>query len=711
MADLKQMSNEELLRIAKSRSAQPSSTQKSVRDMSDDELMQLAGVKSKVSNATQLETNGLRVPSTFQRQAQAEMPKNPFPTIGEQIAENVKTGVAEVGRAYDSFTGAPTRAFLDQLAGGQNVIEAAKAFKEQFGEDPSLAPTGRELALRFGVKEGEKLKLPIMKPDGTLVEMDAPSAYGVAIDILADPLNVIPGTSVLKGGTKLGTTMAIKGGKAVKALTPGAVRRGANEAVKALDKFFAQPIKGVAGHFTPKQAPDFAELVAIAQKHGIEPRNLPETTEFGKNSFLGRADKIKRAGPAGQDIQQNFVETLTDVRDALTKQLAEIGLGDVPTPEEAGEILRAGVREARKNLLKQADVTYQSVANANPGLKLTDDAFGDLTAKTALMRDRAEDLIESAVTPALEKAQARNMIAAIDAIENSNGDFGDLVDKMQKIGKVAWPERGRPPGERVPPDIQSLRQLYGDIREAVFETIDKSVSKEAAKKLEANNKVLSEFFGENKILARAIDDDALADEKLFKRFVLSDSRRLEAVKNVVGPDVMQKLKAAAIASFLKPDDQGVFSFATLANKIQAQRDVLRRLYEPEELAEITDIVRLGESFGPITINPPGEGASGFMSKISESIWNAVENNAITEIMKARARGMPTPGGRGGQAAGPLSGFTRQTDEAPILLRRFRQPTLTDTATKGAQVLSVPESAERRDERINALLRRSRLGAP
>lgn len=90
-------------------------------------------------------------------------------------------GLQYVGEKLDQYSGAPTRAGLlagikseqgDLIGAGKNAWEAAKS---QFGEDPNLAPTGEDIVGELGMEDGIGKKVA-----------------GFGVDVLADPLNVVP---------------------------------------------------------------------------------------------------------------------------------------------------------------------------------------------------------------------------------------------------------------------------------------------------------------------------------------------------------------------------------------------------------------------------------------------------------------------------------------------------------------------------------------
>lgn len=127
--------------------------------------------------------------------------------------------VGEFGQFIDKYTGAPTRAAVHELQKDwKNVGGAAKKFGSQFGEDPNLAPTGKDIARYAGVTDesvsdvlpwaysetGEGL--PLKK--GGWADPTASGVVGLGVDIAADPTNLIPGKAVSYAAKKAGPVLS-----------------------------------------------------------------------------------------------------------------------------------------------------------------------------------------------------------------------------------------------------------------------------------------------------------------------------------------------------------------------------------------------------------------------------------------------------------------------------------------------------------------------
>jgi hypothetical protein len=152
-------------------------------------------------------------------------------------------GLITVGRAIDTYTGAPIRAGIGAAQSGKNPITAAT---KQIGENPDLAPTGKQIAQRAGVPDtalsdvapwafSESGDGMALKKGGAL-DITASGAAGLGLDIAADPTNIIPGVAVAKGVSaagRLASKAAPQVGRIASA-TGNAIGKGAGIAAEAL---------------------------------------------------------------------------------------------------------------------------------------------------------------------------------------------------------------------------------------------------------------------------------------------------------------------------------------------------------------------------------------------------------------------------------------------------------------------------------------------
>lgn len=160
---------------------------------------------------------------------------------GKYVGKQALSLAGAAGEAIDRYTGAPMRAGISAAQSGENPIPAAY---QQFGEDPSKAPTGKDIVKKAGVTDethhlsdvvpgyaepGQSQHWYQPEKKGFLDPTPA-GAAGAAMDIAANPLNFIPTGTIANQSKALGRALApvadamdLKGlaGDAGKVLTKG----------------------------------------------------------------------------------------------------------------------------------------------------------------------------------------------------------------------------------------------------------------------------------------------------------------------------------------------------------------------------------------------------------------------------------------------------------------------------------------------------------
>jgi hypothetical protein len=593
-------------------------------------------------------------------------------------------GVVAVGEFIDRYTGAPTRKAIGEIVTKEgeepSVQEAFTGFVEQFGEDPKKAPTGKELARRLEFSDEPVFDLPLIGGVSTR------GMAGFGIDVLADPTNIIPvsliaktaakGTkAVAKGSAKL----AIQGSKAAAQLVPG---------VKKTNEFFSAATRGARASmdalFKPSVADDFKGLAEIANKNNIALDILPEAIEFGDTSLISRASRVQREGLQGEALLGKFQESLGNVRNALDEKLKVIGDGIIINRAEAGQVIREGFDEAAAKMFSGLDTTYNTIIKEYPGLKIEEKAFAALESKLSGLEKFAKGRVARGVTRT-QRAQGAELLDAVEAIRSSNGSFKQTTEALRDVGEAAFLSKNKLTID--PPDIRKLQSLYGDISDALKDTVMRDVKDGASvvKVLNKSNEVMSEFFGDKSVIGKFIGDSKLAPERLFDSLVLNgDSKKLDALKRLIPEKNYQSLKGTLVDTLMKREIDGSFSFRKLSSSIRNKKDVLNKLFEPDELQEVLDLVRLGDRHGLAIMSTSGTGASNILKDIFTSIQQSVTNEAFIEGLKKKARAAAKE-----IPAGPV----RQVAPGP---RAFRLPSRNrfDFGAKGSQVISVQQQNER-----------------
>jgi hypothetical protein len=622
------------------------------------------------------------------------------PSLGDRALETV----VEVGRFIDKYTGAPARSALSAAIDDQNPISA---YVTQFGEDPEKAPTGKDIAKKVGVSDKPMFSLPVIG------DVSPAGAVGFGVDVLADPTTVIPVGAIAKTVGKTGYTVAKEGAKA----TARGVIAGSAKAAE-LAGAVAKPIigekivattgkmtKGVAEGmqttgralsklFSPKVADDFNDLKGIAEKHGINPNILPEGVEFGENSLITRAARVQREGILGEELLDNFHNGLRQVQKATDKTVSDIGGGVVLSKVDAGAVLRDSFDKGVEKVLDNASTTYNSLIKEYPGLKISDDAMEKLSADLGGLERFAKRTATRGFS-AGQRSQGEQLLNSVASIRANNGSFKQMVESLKDIGSVAFKKKNQL--ELDPPDVEKLQKLYGDIKDALYETIRTDVKdgEAVAGALQINNELISELFTNKSVVSRVLGNPSLGPEKVFDSLVRNgDTAKVEALKNVIDAKDWQMIKGAFVDSLIKRADDGSFSFRDLSNAMRNKKDLVEAVLGPDEIERIAELTRLGDRWGVAVMSTSGTGASNIFRDAVGAIKQGITNDAFIQTLKERARNVQYLPER-------PRGFSIPELPAPPPGQVFMLPEVSykrnkalETAKQGAKVISVQDQNQR-----------------
>lgn len=654
------------------------------------------------------------------------------------IGHGVSKAAGWLGSVTDRFTGAASsRAAIGELQKGNSPVRASRAFMEQFGKPAETAPTGKEIAAQAGFSTAESIRLPFKNVVGESIKASPAGIAGLGVDILADPTNVVPGKGALKalgvGGEVVGQGIRM-GAKATDAVTGTRIAGGITELAAKKAEATRLALKSI---FSPKQAPDFAQMVEIAKKNGINPAILPESVEFGPTSTVTRVARVKAEGPLGQKALEDFQKGQDAVRGAIQKKVSEYGGGVTMSPQVAGGRIREAVDEAVEATLKSMDVTYNSIAKKYPGLQIAEAEQKHLLDILVDVDKFATERLSQRITGS-QASQAKDLKNTVNAVINAGGSYEGTLAVMRNIGDAAF--KNKSVMDLNPPDVARLRSLYGNLSESLIRTVEKVEGAKVGESLRANNKVMAEFFGDKSALDKIINNRNLADEGVFRELVANgDSRQLAALREILQPEDIGALKAAFVDDLIRKDFDGQFSFARLENALKSPRGqtVLSNFFEPAEVKDLVDLVRLGDRFGSPVMSTSGTGASQAIRGITTSIGDSLIDDAYLDRMKesARSEGIriprensrsavdiymeETPGshssmgrkaGKGGKTPGAsLTGSDliesiRSYDKRPEWMKR----TPTERRSKALQIYSTT-STDENEARRDAIRRRSQGG--
>ncbi len=355
-------------------------------------------------------------------------------SMAKDAGKAVLGAVGAVGETYDRYAGAPIRAGIGAAQNGKNPISA---YGSQFGEDPSLAPTGKDIASKAGLSTEEDIHVPIFS--NYFGKVSPAGMAGLGVDIAADPMMVLPTGAITKGAqmaVKAGVGTAKAVGKHVVAPMAEAVL---NKTVKAADILSDSNIASKTVHLAkgatadvvdyfaqrmkPTKAIDWEEIQAVAKKNDIPADVLPEQLEYGKNNIITRIGKGLAEGAQPERIAKHE-QAIKYTNQALDNQVKKLSGGQVATPLEVGDAIKADYDQSTKELFDQIDFTYQSVAKQLPNLTVKDIAPNAAKGLNSSLTSMSRELSRRARLGVTDtsRAQASDLLKTVNNIQNIMGE-------------------------------------------------------------------------------------------------------------------------------------------------------------------------------------------------------------------------------------------------------------------------------------------------
>lgn len=598
---------------------------------------------------------------------------------------------SQMGSKLDSVTGAPTRAGLMAAAKGQGLRGTIDAFTHQFAGSPEKAPTGEEIAREFGVSDAP-VRIPFAEKP-----VAASKIVGGGIDLTADYTNVLPTALMAKALLRTGEAVGKVGTTGARVLGAAPMAEGIEAGYKGAKRYLHE-------FFNPKIAEDFEQSLAIAERHGIDPKLLSDSVKYGNDSFIARKGKQLAEGVGGQERLLRHNSGVQAIAEATDRFIVDtVGRGYGPqTVENAGDLIRDAYNKAVSNTFQDLEFTYQSAGEQLGIQRLAPKSQEHIQGVIDRLGEQANWRAKNAATIDGQK-QGRFMQKQLENLQGSvlAGDYQEIVQQMQEIGRSSYVSHSD-----IGWDEKAGREMYEALREGVLQTVD-AVNPGAKTKLEASNQQLSKFLSDMGLLDPVVRDPKKGGEVIFRDLVEGgNSRKLEALKAVIGgdEDAMAVLKATYVDSLKKMGKDGEWSFNSLGRSFRNDartRMVAEKLFSPEELQELGNLVSLGEKHGTPVLSTSGTGASNsFRDTLSNLKAHTLDESTIA-YLKRKADAAKKRGQRGGPSGGAQLSFSGV--EAPEL-SRVRQavraaqnvmPSRHRIVNKGLQTYSVQDSAVRR----------------
>lgn len=510
------------------------------------------------------------------------------------------------------------------------------------------APGFSEMMANAGVPEGPRVNLmPEVRVPGTDVILGRGDSSlrdigGFVGDLATDPLNYLTLGSVAaaKGvGKGAAKTVGKKIGQAASKIPGSGYIKSAGSAISTGGRIAKETgsnaKNAVEKLLTPKVADDFEVLAKIAEKNDIPKDILPDSIEFGPDSIISRAGRSKAEGPLGEEALNKFNEGLDLVRNRVEKKINDFGGGYTPDAIEAGNIIREGFDKGVENFFNKIDMTHNKLVKAIPGLQVAPEALAKIDSKLSGLEKWAKGRVKRGFTQS-QRTQAEQVLRAVNAVRNGSGSYKQTLETLRDIGEIAFKSKNQMAD--IAPDIQKFRDLYFTIDDALIDTAGKAAGEPVASALKADNKLISEFFTDKSVVSGAIGNKTLAPEKLFNTLVKNgDSKKIAALKKILPPEDFNKLKSAFLNSQIRKNADDVFTFKGFHNSLRGKKELLGSLLDPREAQDLAELVHLGHRWGDPVLSYSGTGASNAFRDVYKAARSTIENDALIDVLKTRAR--------------------------------------------------------------------------
>lgn len=568
--------------------------------------------------------------------------------IGSYLVDKALSGIGYVGSKIDSVTGAPARTAVRTLQEDATDIGGALSNAwEQFGADPSKAPTGKDIASKAGLSTRPMSELaPELYSDtgeglalqkGGMLDFSSAGAAGLGTDIAIDPLNVVGlgtiakgvgkvasvGGDIATGAAKIGTKVA---GGAADVITGTKVGTKTAEVASRVGDKVVDAAGTVKSLFKPRVAKGFERLKQTATKLGIDPKDLSATAEFDSVSTPAFLERSLREGPTGEKLMQKFTDVANRIQEAAGTAVDDLAGGLAGGAMAAGDAIKSGYKRAEDALFSKNFLTYKKAAQLTPDMQLSEKGAMKLASALNGMEKRAKGLIAYG-TPA-EKAIGKELLDYAGSVRLNN-NYKKLSERIGYIGKSMTNEAN---------DLllrKELRNLYSEVSDTLVDSV-REIHPELADDLLEGNRQMSAFFKERDALGKLIQQEASSPEKVFKA-IAGDSSKIESLKKLLQPEELKAFRGSYLNNLISKNADGQIIYASTIKNLNKNKEMLSKLFSKQELQEFTDILELGKAQGIPVLSTSGTGMSAKFGDLLTSIPRGLVGEEVLEGLKASGR--------------------------------------------------------------------------
>ena len=333
--------------------------------------------------------------------------------------QSLGAGIMDVAGTASTFMdkyggGASIRAGLGKVAQGQPG-EALGAAYEQYGQDPTKAPSFKEIYGQLGVPTTEFETPLITNPydeKNRYAKMSPAGILGGVTEAVADPLNYVPTNAILRGAVK----GAAATGRAIAPKIGKVVARVPEETTKA---YMAAPrrIEQTAAMYSPEDIKNI-----IDETVGEAKLNVTESKAERERLRQQLKEKLRQKR---SDLQRETIpsDVVNEIQGSLENQKAVLGQLSLQADEA---LVKSGKEFTKKGLLDLIDHI-----GASAGKYVIGDARNNAIQKLNATRQRIEDSVPEFI-PAKDVRDILQQIRADIDFDMNAGEFNSDLNRMRK---------------------------------------------------------------------------------------------------------------------------------------------------------------------------------------------------------------------------------------------------------------------------------------
>jgi hypothetical protein len=557
-----------------------------------------------------------------------------------------------------------------QRTAGQAIGDIFAKGVSQFGSDPSTAPTGKEIVQKAGVN-GELQPAQMMANEvlkratgGILGNITTSDVAGLAMDVAADPFLLIPGKALMKGAKAAPKAVLRTSAKAADIL---AGTDKFTDVVNATEEATKGVIKSMKARFAISKAVDAQDYLKLADQLGIDRKILPEAVEYGTDSLLARQGRVIAEGPLGAQRLENYGEVISKINNAVDKTIDSFSPVKIAGKADAGNYLVKSLDDATKSFFDSMDLTYNKILENSPGMTMTKSSQANIESALNGIEKFAKGRVSRGIGS--QRSEAAELLKAVEAIRNSNGTLKQTLEALRNIGEEAYKSsNSMAAANRMPIDVKRLRKLYTDVRKEVLSTVRSRYGQKTADGLAANNKMIEEFLGEQSVIGKIINRPNAAPEDIFKSLIENgNTKEIDALASMLPKENMNALKSELLRSIVKKNADGIILADSTIKELNKRTDVLVKLFNPEEMKQIDNLLRFQKRLGRPVMSTSGTGASNAFNNLMNEAKGVVANEATIETLKKQANKVPGTKGFDQRLGEGLRGIVKPTAKASRLM--------------------------------------------